>query len=207
MMATLGGYFRAAVTWCWNGGARDALVTLDRYLRIAFFWFWVGVGILLAIYSYDGFGTGIAAFMLGFVFVIYAVRRLYRAFRAKKVHLQDFAFVVYAVALFGVGIHGSSSFIEKHETNFAPLFAALEQYRDTTGEYPDEVAELVPEYVASLPECPVVSGGWARGLSYYKRPPGHRLQGTYLVQCVVGVFVFPQYALYESKDAAWMYTD
>jgi len=206
MMATLGGYFRAAVTWCWNGGARDALDTLDRYLRVVFFWFWVGVGILAAVYSYDGYGSGLGALMLGFVFFIYAVRRLHRAFKASKVRLPDFAFVVYAVLLFGVGIHGSSSFIEEHETNFAPLLAALEQYRNTTGEYPDEVAELVPEYVASLPECPV-TGSWAPNLSYHKRQPGHRLQGTYLVQCVVGVFVFPQYALYESADAAWMYTD
>ena len=206
MMATLGGYLRAAVTWCWNGGAHDALETLDRYLRVAFFWFWIGVGLLAAIYSYDGYGAGLGASMLGFVFFIYAVRRLYRAFRASKVHLPDFAFVIYAVALFGVGIDGSSTFIEEHETNFAPLFAALEQYRDATGEYPDEVAELVPEYLASLPKCPV-SGGWAPDLSYHKRKPGHRWQGTYLVQCVVGVFVFPQYALYESADAAWMYTD
>ena len=206
MMATLGGYLRAAVTWCWNGGARDALVTLDRYLRVAFFWFWVSVGILLAIYSYDGYGTGIAAFMLGSVFFIYAVRRLNRAFKASKVRLPDFAFVIYAVVVFVVGVHGSSTFIQAHETNFAPLLAALEQYRDATGEYPDEVADLVPEYVTSLPKCPV-SGSWAPELSYHKRQQGHRLQGTYLVQCVVGVFVFPQYALYESKDAAWMYTD
>ncbi len=206
MMATLGGYLRAAVTWCWNGGARDALITLDRYLRVAFFWFWVGVGILLAYNSYDGYGSGLGALMLGSVFFIYAVRRLYRASKASKVRLPDFAFVVYAVALFGVGIHGSSSFIQAHETNFAPLLAALEQYRDANGEYPDEMAELVPEYVANLPKCPV-NGGWAPDLSYHKRKQGHRFQGTYLVQCVVGVFVFPQYALYESKDAAWMYTD
>ena len=206
MMATLGGYLRTAVTWCYNGGARDALEKLDRYLRIAFFWFWVAVGFLSAIYSYDGFGTGLAALMLGSVFFIYAVRRLNRAFKASKVRLPDFAFVIYAVAVFVVGVHGSSSFIQAHETNFAPMLAALEQYRDTTGEYPDEVAELVPEYVASLPKCPV-SGGWAPELSYQKRKQGHRLQGTYLVQCVVGVFVFPQYALYESKDATWMYTD
>ena len=206
MMATLGGYFRAAVTWCWNGGARDALVTLDRYLHVAFLWFWVAVGILAAIYSFDSYGAGLGALILGFVFFIYAVRRLYRASKASKVHVQDFAFVIYAVVVFGVGINGSSSFIDAHETNFAPMLAALEQYRDATGEYPDKVAELVPEYVASLPKCPV-SGGWAPNLSYHKRKPGHRLQGTYLVQCVVGVFVFPQYALYESKDAAWMYTD
>ena len=182
------------------------MATLGGYLRAAFFWFWVCVGILLAIYSYDGYGTGMAAFMLGSVFFIYAARRLYRAFRARKVHVQDFAFVIYAVVVFVIGVFGSSSFIQAHETNFAPLLAALEQYRDATGEYPDEVTELVPEYVASLPKCPV-TGSWAPELSYHKRKQGHRLQGTYLVQCVVGVFVFPQYALYESADASWIYTD
>ncbi len=207
MMATLGGYLRDAVSWCWNGGVRRALETLDRYLRVAFFWFWVGVGILLAIYSYDGYGTGMAAFMLGSVFFIYAVRRLYRAFRAAKVQILDFAFVIYAVVVFVVGVHGTASFTQEHETNFAPLLATLEQYRDTTGQYPDELDELVPEYVASLPQCPV-TGGWSGNGSYYhKRKKGHRLQGTYIVTCVVGLFVFPQYAVYESEIASWMYTD
>ena len=206
MMATLGGYLRDAVSWCWNGGARRALETLDRYLRVAFFWFWICLGILLAINSYDGYGSGLGALMFGSVFIIYAVRRLYRTFKAAKVHFQDFAVVIYAVLVFVVGAHGSGSFIQEHETNFAPLLAALEQYRNATGQYPDEVAGLVPAYVASLPECPV-NGGWAPELSYYKRQKGRRLQGTYLVKCVVGVFLFPQYALYESADAAWMYTD
>ena len=207
MMATLGGYLRDAVSWCWNGGARRALETLDRYLRVAFFWFWFCVGILLAIYSYAGYGTGMAAFMLGSVFFIYAVRRLYRASKAAKVQIPDLAFVVYAVLVLGVAIHGTGSFTQEHETNFAPLLAALEQYRDTTGQYPDELDELVPEYVASLPQCPV-TGGWSGNGSYYhKRKKGHRLQGTYIVTCVVGVFVFPQYAMYESAHASWMYTD
>ncbi len=206
MMEALGRYLGAAFLWFRNGGAGRAVVTLDRYLRVAFFWFWFCVGILLAIYSYAGYGTGMAASMLGGVFFIYAVRRLYRASKAAKVQIPDLAFVVYAVLVLGVGIHGTASFTQEHETNFAPLLAALEQYRDTTGQYPDELDELVPEYVASLPQCPVTSG-WAEDGYYYKRKKGHRLQGTYIVTCVVGLFVFPQYAVYESEIASWMYTD
>ena len=105
-----------------------------------------------------------------------------------------------------VGGHGSGSFIQEHETNFAPLLAALEQYRKTTGQYPDELGELVPEYLATLPECPV-SGGWAGTDYYYKRKEGHRLEGTYLIQCAVGAFLFPHRGLYESDDEEWWYTD
>ncbi len=207
MMEALGRCLGAAFLWFRNGGAGRAVVTLDRYLRVAFFWFWFCVGILLAIYSYDGYGTGMAASMLGGVFFIYAVRRLYRASKAAKVQIPDLAFVVYAVLVLGVAIHGTGSFTQEHETNFAPLLAALEQYRDTTGQYPDELDELVPEYVASLPQCPV-TGGWSgNGSYYYKQKKGHRLQGTYIVTCVVGLFVFPQYAVYESEIASWMYTD
>ncbi len=155
MMATLGGYLRTAVSWCWNGGGRGALETLDRYLRVAFFWFWICVGILLAINSYDGYGIGLGALMFGSVFIFYALRRLYRAFRAAKVHLQDVAVVIYAVLVLVVGGHGAGSFIQEHETNFAPMLAALEQYRNTAGQYPDELAELVPEYWAKsmLEDC------------------------------------------------------
>ena len=108
--------------------------------------------------------------------------------------------------MIAAGGSGSGSFIQEHETNFAPLLAALEQYRNTIGQYPDELAELVPEFVASLPECPV-SAGWAGDDDYYKRKKGERRGGTYLIQCVVGVFLFPQRGLYESEDAEWWYTD
>jgi len=182
------------------------LEALDRYLRAGFFWFWICVGILLAFNSYDSYGSGLVMLMFGPFFLLYALRRLYRASKSAKVRYQDFAVVIYAISLTVVGGLGSVSFIKEHESNFAPLLDGLEQYRNSTGEYPDELDVLVPEYVASLPECPV-NGGWAGDDYYYKRKKGDRFEGTYLIQCVVGVFLFPQRGLYESKHAEWWYTD
>ncbi len=180
--------------------------TLDRYLSAGFFWLLICLGLLMAFNSYDSYGNGLGAMMLGSCFIFYSLRRLYKASRASKVQLQDYAIVVLAFLMTGVGVHGSGSFIQEHEAKFAPLLAALEQYRNTTGQYPDELAELLPGYVTSLPECPV-SGGWAGDSYYYKRKKGHRFEGTYLIQCVVGAFLFPQRGLYESDDAEWWYTD
>ena len=179
---------------------------LERCLRAGFLWFLICMGLLMAFNSYDSYGNGLGAIMLGSCFIFYSLGRLYKASRALNVQLQDFAIVVLAFLITVVGGNGSGSFIQEHETNFAPLLAALEQYRNTTGQYPDELAELLPDYVASLPECPV-SGGWAGDSYYYKRKQGHRLGGTYLIQCVVGVLLFPQRGLYESDDAEWWYTD
>ncbi len=173
---------------------------LDRYLRAGFFWFWICVGVLLAFNSYDSYGSGLGAAMFGSSFLFYGLWRLYSKFKAAKVHLQDFAVVIYAVSVIAVGGSGSGSFIQEHETNFAPLLAALEQNRNTIGQYPDEPAELVPEFVASLHDCPV-SGGWAGDDDYYKRKKSERWEGTYLIQCVVGVFLCPQRGLCESEDA------
>jgi hypothetical protein len=180
--------------------------TLDRYLRAAFFWFWICVGVLLAYNSFGSYGSGLGALYIGIFFFIYGVRRLFRKFRAAKVHRQDVAVVTYAVALFVVGMIGLGSFTDKHETNFAPLLAALEQYKNTTGQYPDELPELLPEYITNLPECPV-TGGWAGDSYYYKRKKGQRSEGTFIIQCAVGAFVFPQLAMIESGDEAWLYAD
>jgi len=179
---------------------------LDRGLRAAFFWFWICVGVLLAYESFGSFGSGLGAIYIGFFFLFYGLRRLFRKLKAASVQRQDVAVVTYAVGLFVVGMTGLGSFTEEHETNFAPLLAALEQYRDTTGQYPDELPELLPEYVASLPECPV-TGGWAGNSYYYKRKKGDRSEGTYIIQCAVGAFVFPQWAMIESDYDAWLYAD
>ena len=182
------------------------LEALERYLRAGFFWFWICVGILLTFNSYDSYGSGLGALMFGCLFFVYALRTLYRKFKASKVHFRDFAVVIFAIVVTVVGGLGSGSITQEHETNFAPLLAALEQYRTTSGQYPDELAELVPGFVASLPECPV-SGGWAGDDYYYKRKKGEYLEGTYIIQCVIGVFLFPQRGLYESEDAEWWYVD
>ena len=147
---------------------------LRRYLRAAEWWFWICVGILLAYNSYDSYGSGLSVLVFGSFLLFFALLRFYRAFRASKVHRQDIAVAICAVLVVVVGVLGRGSFTQKHETNFAPLLAALEQYRNTTGQYPDELAELMPDYVTSLPECPV-SGGWAGDSPHYSK----RTKGEY----------------------------
>ena len=131
--------------------------TLDRYLRATMFWFWICVGVFVAYDSFGSVGSGLSAIYISFFFLFYGVRRLSRKLKAASAQLQDVAVVTYAVGLLVVGMIGLASFADEHETNFAPLLAALEQYRNATGQYPDELPELLPEYVASLPECPVTT--------------------------------------------------
>ena len=108
----------------------------DRYQRAGEWWFWICAGLLLAFNSFGSYGSGLSVLVFGPFILFYALRRLYRAFRAEKADLQDFAVAICAVMVVVVGEFGRGSFTQKHETNFAPLLAALEQYRNTTGQYP-----------------------------------------------------------------------
>ena len=122
----------------------------------------------------------------------------------KNIGLKRVAVSAFSVGICVAGMHGYISFAQEHETNFAPLIAAMERHRDVTGEYPDEIGELVPEFVASLPECPVTAD-WTGDHYYFKRKQGHRLAGTYIIQCTVGVFFFPVLGIYESDAREWVY--
>ncbi len=201
MMESLGQYLRAAFVWFRNGGGEDTTETMDRYLRTGLFWFWICAGILLMFDSYNSFGSWFGAIYFGFYFSIYALWRLGKKFWLGKVQLRDFAVVIYAVLVFMVADLGSESFKRKHKANFAPLFAGLEQYRNTIGRYPDELDDLVPEYVTSIPECPVPSGIYTPESSY-------RWDATsYGIKCEVGGFIFPFYGIYVSEKATWIYND
>ncbi len=151
--------------------------------------------------SYNSFGSGLGAIYFGFYFSIYALWRLAKKFWLGKVQLPDFAVLIYAVLVFMVADLGSESFKRKHEANFAPLFAGMEQYRNTIGRYPDELDDLVPQYVTSIPECPVPNGVYAPENSY-------RWDATsYGIKCEVGSFIFPNYGIYVSEKATWIYND
>jgi hypothetical protein len=200
MIESLGQYLRAAFLWFRNGGGEDHSEAVDRSLRTGLFWFWICVGIFLAFDSFNSYGYGTIAF--GFYFSIYALWRLARKFWTGKVQLQDFAVLIYAVLLIVVADIGSDAFKRKHEANFAPLFAGLEQYRNTIGRYPDELDDLVPEYLTSLPDCPMT------GLDYdrYVQADGSAA-AAYGIKCTVGAFVFPFYGMYVSEKATWVYND
>ena len=81
--------------------ANAMMEALDRYLRAGFFWFWIGVGILLAFNSYDGYGTGMGALFFGIAFLFYGLRRLKnRKSGAGNVRLQRIAVSIYSVGVF-----------------------------------------------------------------------------------------------------------
>jgi hypothetical protein len=206
MMESLGQYLRSAFVWFRSGGGEDHSQAVDRSLRTGLFWFWICAGILLAFNSFNSYGSGLGAIYFGFYFSIYAVWRLGKKFWLGKVQLQDFAVFIYVALLFVVADVGSDAFKRKHEANFAPLFAGLEQYRNTIGRYPDELNELVPEFVTSLPECAMT--GRESPVTYYAQEDGDRWAATsYGIKCTVGGFIFPIYGMYESEDRTWIYND
>lgn len=203
MIESLGQYLRAAFLWFRNGGGEDHSEVVDRYLRTGLFWFWICVGTFLAFDSYNSFGSGLGALYFGIYFSIYVVWRLGKNFWARKLQLRDATVVVYAALVFVVADAGSDAFKRRHEANFAPLFAGLEQYRNTIGRYPDELDDLVPKYVTSIPECPVPI---PRGV--YSPESSYRWDATsYGIKCEVGGFIFPFYGIYGSEKATWIYND
>ena len=203
MIESLGQYLRAAFLWFRNGGGEDHSEVVDRYLRTGLFWFWICVGTFLAFDSYNSFGSGLGALYFGIYFSIYVVWRLGKNFWARKLQLRDVTVVVYAALVFVVADAGSDAFKRRHEANFAPLFAGLEQYRNTIGRYPDELDDLVPKYVTSIPECPVPI---PRGV--YSPESSCRWDATsYGIKCEVGGFIFPFYGIYGSEKATWIYND
>ena len=88
--------------------------------------------------------------------------------------------------------------------DFAPLLDALEKHRRDKNEYPKTLRELVPGYLASLPNCPYKEKWslWKPEEYYFRRD-----DGTFIIQCTVGVFLFPTVATYESDGKYWLMAD
>ena len=201
MIESLGQHLRSVFAWFRNSEGENSTEIHDRYFRAGLFWFWICVGIFLAFDSYNSFGSGLGALFFGIYFSIYVVWRLGKKFWTGKLQLRDFAVVVYATLVFVVADVGSDAFKRKHEANFAPLFSGLEQYRNTIGRYPDELDDLVPKYVTSIPECPIIS-------EIYSPESSYRWNATsYGITCTVGGFIFPFYGMYVSEKATWVYND
>ncbi len=95
---------------------------------------------------------------------------------------------------------GHTAFIRKHEANFEPLFAALEQYRQARGTYPEKLLDLTPDYVVTLPQCRMQlrSSG-----TFYSRN-----EDSYHLECMIGVSgLFPYRGWYNPNQAEWFYYD
>jgi len=175
-----------------------------RYVRIATFGVWLGVGAFLALSSAGSYLAGLGALFFSVAFLYFGLRRLGNVEGpAAGVRLERVAVILCSVGIAVVGIRGAFGFIHEHEQNFAGFIAALERYKEVTGEYPDEPGDLVPEFVATLPECPGATEPTG-GSYYFKRVGGYGPQGTYIIQCPIEAFVL---GIYESDVRQWVYTD
>ncbi len=84
------------------------------------------------------------------------------------------------------------------EKDFAPLIVALERYRSDSGAFRENLEQLTPRYVSSIPSCPAEH---RPEVSYHLRK-----DGKFIIQCEVGtILLFPQFAIYESDGSGWIY--
>ena len=179
------------------------LSKLDQYLSTGFFWFWIGIGVILVFKSTQSYGASITATFLGFIYFIYGLFWLIKARRAGSDNLLPMvAIAVVGFLMLSIGQSGETRHIRAFETDFAPLITALEHYEKETGEYPEVLKKLVPEYLNILPECPARTSSTAGDRSVYY---GRHDTGGYFMQCTIGAFVFPYRAMRGSKDKDWFY--
>ncbi len=181
------------------------LSKLDQYLSTGFFWFWIGIGVILVFKSTQSYGASTAAMFLGLIYLIYGLFWLIKACRAGSDNLLPMvAIAVVGFLMLSIGQSGQTQQIRAFETDFASLITALEHYEKETGEYPEVLKKIVPEYLNILPECPVRTSSTAGDRSvYYVRHD----TGGYFMQCTIGAFLFPYRAMRGSKDKDWFYFD
>lgn len=177
-----------------------------KRMAAVLFWGWLAFGLVLAVQSRTGMGAADATSAYAIPVFVVGIWGLIRAVINHR-WVKPVALVVYSCLLFYAGIAANQSIISAHEENFRPLLAALERYKSDHGKYPDRLDKLVPEYVSTLPRCP--DDRYGSGNKYYSLMQGDsaRIGDQYVIDCVMGVFVFPQLATYESDIPGWMYGD
>jgi hypothetical protein len=111
---------------------------------------------------------------------------------------------MFAVGLMLIGNRGIDSVMTPFYRDFTPLLAAIKKHHQDRGGYPETLRELVPGYLTSLPDCPYIRGwnSWKPEEYYHRRD-----DGTFIIQCTVGVFLFPTVAIYESDGKYWLMAD
>ena len=179
--------------------------TFKQYMYIAFFWFWLVFGLALAVLSRGSYGTAAATISFASLFLIYGIWKLIQAVKRRDKWVKPVAVILYSGVLLQIGSANAKSITRTHEDNFKPLIAALESYKADKGRYPDRLNELVPLYITKLPKCPYDMRGSAA--DYYGLMTNVPKAGDqYTIQCVIGVFMYPQYAMHESDSTVgWLY--
>ena len=186
--------------WLDKSLSREVKDAIEKTVRRLFFWGVIALGGIFAARSFSSYGSGTAALLVGFVFFTLGLVRLVKGLWARTVRLRDPGMLIYGILVTNVSMAGQSAFIREHEANFEPLFAALEQYRQARGSYPEKLVDLVPDFVVTLPQCPTQlrSSG-----TFYSRG-----KGTYHLECTIGVAgLFPYRGWYNPNQAEWYYYD
>jgi hypothetical protein len=168
-------------------------------------WALVVVGLAFALSSPGSYGAGVGAKSTGGLLLVYGIVLLTKSLLRRDKSWRKAALCsVFAVGLMLIGDKGVSSVMVPFKRDFAPLLDALEKHRQEKSEYPKTLGELVPSYLASLPDCPYKRGwnSWKPEEYYYRRD-----DGTFIIQCAVGVFLFPTVAIYESDSKYWLMAD
>ena len=81
--------------------------------------------------------------------------------RLKNLFLGGFALVIGVAAFISMWIVFIGPSAELGQQQAVPLIAALEEYYDDQGRYPDTAARLIPTYLSRIPDS-----GWGKPLVY-----------------------------------------
>lgn len=171
------------------------------------FWIWILSGVFLVIAGRDSYGSDCAIFVYAAIFLIYAIWKLIRAIIRREKWVMPVAVILYSFLLVHVSNANIDSIYKAHEDNFRPLITALEIYKEDQGQYPDQLEKLVPKYIDSLPACHYDKYLHTQTKYYGLMTTGDKPGDQYMINCMIGIFVFPQYATYESDDPTWFYSD
>lgn len=174
-------------------------------VQAVIFWALAVVGLAFALSSPGSYGAGVGAVSTGGLLLVYGVVLLTKSLlRRDKSWRKSALCSAFAVGLMLIGDRGIDSVMTPFHRDFTPLLAAIEKHHQDKGGYPKTLRELVPNYLASLPNCPYKEK-WTlwKPEEYYHR----RDDGTFIIQCTVGVFLFPTVAIYESDSKYWLMAD
>lgn len=173
---------------------------IKRNTKRALFWGALTLATVLALRSGSSLGSGMLALFMGLLLFAFGIGRLAKRLWWRTATWKDSPLVLYSLALVVVPSFNETSTIEEHEANFEPLFAALEDYRQNNGAYPETLTELVPNYVPALPQCPYESSTFGR---YYSAG-----EGTYHLECTISLgLMFPYRGFYNPERGDWIYYD
>ena len=127
----------------------------------------------ICVFAIDTFLLGAPAFSS--LFAIYVVLyllpvTLFSILNRPKLKFFGYKLLIYAVMVIAsIGLHEFE--ITNAEHRAEPIIAAVNKYQQDKGHYPDGLANLVPAYLAEIPEARIIPAAFApTGYSYFGAP-------------------------------------